>query len=222
MSYALVLLNAIFAFLFKTGKSVPNPTKYILLLLDGLLVGALIFFSVQGYNTSNNCAANTVLYQFDFIEAVIAIVVTIFILALNTNWAERYTNWPGNLAWPILFLGTKGLEAYQTAGLVIGVAMAVVCTSSFIVNMMVYSLTDFTSKKEKMMNFQWGFAMFLKLGCELYAIYLLVATDSKSSGYADEMGRKCLVIFAGVNALDMCFWAWGKKYMGVWTLLSDF
>lgn len=221
LSYILIVLNALFVFMVQRSTHLSKGLCYGVLGLDLALVIGLLYLNIEGYNKQNNCAANRVLFSFNFIVTVAALLFAAAIMFANLNWAERYTNWPGNIAWPILMLSYRFQGAYGTPNLIIGVLMAIVVITSFIVNILVYNSMSYTDKKKKLMNLQWNLAMVIMVVCEVLAIIVLIV-NGKGGDYNSEQGRKTLVVFAAVNIVDFCFWLWAKSRMGIWSGLPDF
>jgi hypothetical protein len=103
-AYALILFNIIlFALFFSNFNS--NRTLFIILLvIDLCLTALMLYFTIEGYNKYNTCAQSKALYEFFFIEIIISIILLLMIMFAKTSWVDVYAHWPGNLAWPILFL----------------------------------------------------------------------------------------------------------------------
>lgn len=82
------------------------------------------------------------LYEFFFLECVIALALFIMLLVGNVTFADRYSHWPGNLAWPILFLKIAFSGGFKTPAIVIGAVYAFISVSSFILNAFYYRTGD--------------------------------------------------------------------------------
>ena len=215
IGYALFVLNIVLYFMLYRGTDLQKPIIYAVLGINLALVIAVIILAAQGYNHQNSCATNKVFFEFFFIVGVVGLLLSLAIMFANLNWAERYSNWIGNIAWPILFLATEFEGSYKMPTLIIGIVTAIICASSFILNIIAYNSIDLTDKKKKMMTTQWTIGMVLLFICEVYAIIVLISVTN-GGDYRSQQARKSLVVFAGVNIIDMCFWAWGYSRMSIW------
>ena len=87
LSYVLIALNLLFLFMLRRGANIPKEMAYVVLTINAALVIGVLYFSISGYNTYNNCASNKLLFQFNFIVAVVAVLSSLAVLFLNLNWA---------------------------------------------------------------------------------------------------------------------------------------
>lgn len=125
----------------------------------------MLYFVIEGYNKYNNCAQSKALYEFFFIEIIIALVLFALIIIAKVAWADRYAHWPGNLAWPILFLKWGFPAAFGIPALVIGIIYAIISLLSFIVNALHYNSLDIQGKDSNIMIGQWGLSMVAMFAC---------------------------------------------------------
>lgn len=162
LAYALLGLNLLYYLYFTNrSSSYRQQIQYAALFINLGILGALLYFTIDGYNHSNSCAPTRVLYEFFFIETVICIVLLALILVAQVAWADRYANWPGNLAWPILFLKSGFPSPWTNPALAIGILFAVVCATSFIVNAIYYS----SYTKNNTVIAQWSLGMVVSVAC---------------------------------------------------------
>lgn len=138
LAYGLLGFNLIYYFFFASRTANNKAVQYGLLALNLGLIGAILYFAIDGSNHSNSCAPTRLLYEFFFIETIICLVVLILVLVTHFAWADRYANWPGNLAWAILFLKSGFPHPWEDPALAIGILFAIVSLSSLIVNAMHY------------------------------------------------------------------------------------
>jgi hypothetical protein len=75
------------------------------------------------------------------------------------TWAERYAHWPGNLAWPILFLKFSFPGTLQIPAIVIGSIFTFICLSSLILNIYYYKSHDLS--KDRLLTNQWSLSIIL-------------------------------------------------------------
>lgn len=143
-AYALVAFNIILILVF--SKFCTNQSKafafYAPLILNLGLIAGILFFTIEGYKNSNACAPTRVLYEFFFIECVIALVLFVLLLVASISWADRYSHWPGNLAWAILFLKVAFSGGFRIPAIVIGAVHAFISLTSLIINAMNYRTGD--------------------------------------------------------------------------------
>jgi hypothetical protein len=148
--------------LFFGYKSNSNKFLYYLPIIINLaLSGLILYYTIEGYNKYNTCAPTRVLYELFFIETLIALVLFILVMVAKVSWADRYAHWPGNLAWPILFLKTGFPGALATAALIIGIVYAFISIGSFVLNVYVYGSID--ASKDRLLTGQWSVSMILML-----------------------------------------------------------
>lgn len=161
--------------------------------------------AIKGYET---CAAGKVFYHFSIIEAGIAIVISFVILCMRLGWGQRYSNSPGNLVWPPLFLPFQWTSSFRVYMQIIGIVMAVVSVMTFITNLSTFAKTSTATRK--IVTFGWIFGLILLLLMEGLAVFKYL-TAGDVTEYEDAHAKKTLAVFIGVNALDILFWLWGMK-----------
>jgi hypothetical protein len=135
------------------------------------------------------------------------------IMFAKTSWVDVYAHWPGNLAWPILFLKWSFPSVLHVSALVIGFIYALISLASFIINIFQYN--SFDSRKANLVNAQWGISLILMFVCEVLAIVKLV-TSGYDGDYNWHYGRAIFAIFAGVNIIDFIFWIYGYRRLSAW------
>lgn len=85
-------------------------------------------------------------------------------MVAKVAWADRYAHWPGNLAWPILFLKWGFPGNLSIPALVIGIVYAIISGLSFLVNAFHYNSLDIAGSGSNLMVGQWSLAMILMFG----------------------------------------------------------
>lgn len=138
------------------------------------------------------------------------------LLLANISWADRYSHWPGNLAWAILFLKVAFSGGFRIPAIVIGAVHAFISLTSLILNAMNYRTGD-DIKEHKLFNGHWTLSMILMVATEILAIVMLV-TLGKNDEYWYEYSRKIFVIFAAVNLVDLFFFVYGYRRLSAWSL----
>jgi hypothetical protein len=207
LAYGLLLVSIILCIIFNTTWNTTKPAYIILYVLIFLIIAAMLYFTIDGYNKYNTCAQSKALYEFFFIEIIIAIVLFIVAMAVRAIWAEIYLWWPANLAWPILFLKWAFPSSLRIPALVIGIIFAVISVLSLIIALVYYNY-DYKERKPAAITGQWAFSNVLMIGCEILAIVMLV-TNGSDGDYDWVYGRSIFVIFAAVNIVDIVFWVIG-------------
>ena len=84
------------------------------------------------------------------------ITISISVMALfgEFDWALRYTNAPGNLVWPFLFLGYSWTNTFKGAYIVVGIFTLLITIATFVVNIMPLK-GGLTSGKRKLIHYEW-------------------------------------------------------------------
>lgn len=79
------------------------------------------------------------------------------------TWSGRFANWPGNLAWAILFLKVGFPGVYHSPAIAIGIIVAIICATSLIVNAYTYQSAKATGSGN-ILKSQWAASLILLLG----------------------------------------------------------
>lgn len=217
IAYGLIGFNLLFSIFFGNKLSNSKFLYYLPLVVNVILSGALLYFIIEGYNKFNTCAPTRVLYEFFFIQVIIALVLFILVMVAKIAWADRYAHWPGNLAWPILFLKIGFQGAYHVPAIVIGVIFLFISVVSFGLNAFHYNTLQIDGSKDQILSGQWGLSMVLMFFTEIFAIVILLTT-AKDGEYWWDYGRKIFVVFAAVNIIDGFFWFYGYRRLSAWKL----
>lgn len=148
LGYALVGLNLISLIIVRCAKKFPRIYFFITYFIDLLLASGIIVIGVTGHaKYSSNCTSNHVMFVFTEIEALIAIVMSLLIICCNLSWGQRYSNAPGNLAFPILMLHRTWPGDYFLPLLIIGIVYGMISLLSLLVNLMAFNGLTTTTKK---------------------------------------------------------------------------
>ena len=91
-------------------------------------------------------------------------VLFVLVMVAKIAWADRYAHWPGNLAWPILFLKIGFSGAYHIPAIVIGAIFAFISIASFALNAFHYNSLDLDGSKNQLLTGQWTLSMILMFG----------------------------------------------------------
>ncbi len=67
IAYGLIAFNLLFSIFFGNRPSTNKFLYYFPLVVNLLLAGGLLYFTIEGYNKYNTCAPTRVLYEFFFI-----------------------------------------------------------------------------------------------------------------------------------------------------------
>lgn len=213
--YALIGFNLLFSIFFGSRTTTSKFLYYLPLIVNLGLAAGILYFTIEGYNKYNSCAPTRVLYEFFFIEVIIALVLFILVMVAKISWADRYAHWPGNVAWPILFLKYGFSGGLRIPAIVIGAVYAFISITSFILNAFHYNTLDIDGSKTRVLTGQWTLSMILMFGCEILAIVMLV-TNSNDGEYWWQYARKIFVVFAAVNIIDFFFWFYGYRRLAAW------
>lgn len=104
LSLVVILVSFIGLLMIKCSKNHPKVGFILLFLIDVGLLVAILVFAIQNYQNAQNCALTKVTYNYFILQICLYIVSAIMILTFSFFWIQRYSNSPGNLAWPALFI----------------------------------------------------------------------------------------------------------------------
>lgn len=91
-------------------------------------------------------------------------VVSAITLFAQFDWAQRYTNAPGNLVWPFLFFGYDWTSAFKGSYITVGVFTLLISFATFLVNILPFR-GGLTTGKKKIINLEWIGALVLMAIC---------------------------------------------------------
>ncbi len=134
-------------------KSQVNTTpaiNYLALGFNLLAAAAIFYLCIEGYNKYNKCGSVKALYEVFFIEAVIAVVLFLLTMIAKAGWADRYANWPGNVAWAVLFLKTGFVSPYTIYAILIGSMFAFISLTGLAAHCWTYNSLDFSGNNNKL------------------------------------------------------------------------
>jgi hypothetical protein len=170
LSGALGFLSLLAIIIIKCSKSHPKIGFAFLFLIALSTAFAIAFFSFKNIQ-ENNCAVSKMLYQYYIGQSLIYVLISLSILALPLLWIQRYTNSPGNLIWPGLFLlfvkywqGT-----FNSILILIPVIAILISIITFIANIFA-SFKGITTGVKKLIKFAWFFDLILMLANEAIAV----------------------------------------------------
>jgi len=127
---------------------------------------------------------------------------------MRLAWEQRYTNAPGNIVWPPLFLAYHWSSTFNVPMLIIGIVTAIVSVITLFLHLS--TLVKTSTLTRKLLIGGWIFGIIALIVLEVLAI-IVYLTNQSSSEYIDIHAKKTLAIFIAVNALDILFWIWGFK-----------
>lgn len=206
IAYALAALNLASVIYVRCSNKFPRGFFFLIFILDLLMVLGVIL--LQLIRNPTNCAANKLFYQFSIIECVIAIILCIVILVMRLAWEQRYTNAPGNLVWPALFLAFHWSSSFKLPMLIIGIVTLAVSLITLVLHLTTLMKTSTTSRKVIIVG--WVLGILMLVGLQVLAI-IVYLTSGDASEYIDVQAKKTLAVFIAVNALDILFWLWGLR-----------
>ena len=102
IAYGLAAINLLSLIAIRCSNGFPRCLFFGVLILDILTAIAIII--INAVNGFKGCASDKIFYHFSIIETAITLVLVFVTLAMRLVWEQRYTNSPGNLVWPALFL----------------------------------------------------------------------------------------------------------------------
>ena len=99
----------------------------------------------------NSCANDKIMQRFAGFYSLVTIALTPMIIFGKFEWSQRYSNAPGNLTWPFLFLGFGWTDSFKGAFIAIGLLLLGLSLATFGVHM-VPSLRGMNSSTKKMIK----------------------------------------------------------------------
>jgi hypothetical protein len=142
------------------------------------------------------------------IESGNAIIISFVILLMRLAWGQRYTNAPGNITWPLLFLVYQWSSKFFAYMLIIGIGTALVCVLTLFLHLFTFIKTSTSTKR--VLTIGWGFCIGVLLALEGLAVVIYLISGNVSE-YIDVYAKITLTVFIVVNILDVLFWIWGMK-----------
>jgi hypothetical protein len=88
---------------------------------------------------------------------------------MRLAWGQRYSNSPGNLVWPALFIPFEWSPLFKIFMLIIGIGAAIVSLLTFVFNLS--TLVKTSTSTRKMLSCGWIFGLIILLALEGLAIY---------------------------------------------------
>lgn len=206
LAYALAVINLVAVIVIRCSIGFPRMLFFAVFIIDILLTLAIIAINaIKGFS---NCAASKTYYHFAIIESAITIVVCIVVLVMRLGWGQRYSNSPGNLVWPPMFLPFPWTDNFKVYMLIIGIATASISVITLLANLP--SLIKTSTTTRKLIHFGWIFGIIVHFLLEALAIFKYFTAGS-STEYEDVHAKNTLIVFIAVNAIDLLFWMWGMK-----------
>jgi hypothetical protein len=102
IAYALAGINLLSVIYIRCSHGFPRCMFFVVFVIDILMAIAII--ALNAINGYKGCASDKIFYHFSIIQTAMALVIVFVTLAMRLVWGQRYTNSPGNLVWPALFL----------------------------------------------------------------------------------------------------------------------
>lgn len=129
------------------------------------------------------------------------------ILVIQAVWGQRYSNAPGNIAWPILFLSYQWSADNKVVMMMIGIGGSLVCGMSIFSHVI-----SFIKGDNSILMTSWGFGFAVLFVLEIVAL-LKYYLFGEYVEYIDVFAKKILTIFIVANIVDCLFWMFGFKIL---------
>lgn len=97
---------------------------------------------------------------------------------MRLAWGQRYTNAPGNIAWPLMFLAYQWSDKYLVFMLIIGIVTAFVCIITLILHLSTFIKTSTFTKR--MVTMSWWIGITLLVLLEILALVVYFSTGVPS------------------------------------------
>lgn len=207
IAYALAIINLIAVIAIRCSAGFPRCLFFAVFTID--LLAAIAIIAINAVKGFGNCAASKTFYHFSIIESGITIFVCFVVLFMRLAWSQRYSNSPGNLVWPAMFLPFYWTDNFRIYMQIIGIVTAIISVVTFLVNLS--TLLKTSTSTRKIVTFGWIFGLILLFLLQALAAYKYLAAGNSLTDYEDVHAKKTLAVFIAVNAIDILFWLWGMK-----------
>lgn len=172
LAYVLAALNLTALIAIRFSKKFPRFLFISVYIIDFAITLAIII--VQAVRSRSQCAAAKVYELFSMIESITAIVVSIVILLVKLIWGQRYTNAPGNVVWPFLFLSYQWNSRFHVIMFIIGISTAVVSVTTFLIHLPTWFRTQTWTKKFLTTSWVIGISILILMEGLALVVYLKV------------------------------------------------
>jgi hypothetical protein len=129
-------------------------------------------------------------------------MLILFIIFGHVFAGERFSQWPGNLAFAILFLQVHAQGSARPYALIIGIIYAIISIIGFSVNILNDKISAFSGSS--LLSAQFALSLVLMVIGEALALLVLIK-NGKDGDYQWSYARAVFVIFAAVNIIDFIF-----------------
>lgn len=164
ISYILLGINLVAILLLRCRQVFNQKAFYVLCAVNVILAGVVMIVGFGGIGETNSCANNKVVHRYAGFQTLITIVVSVMTLFGEFDWSLRYTNAPGNLVWPFLFLAYDWTPAFKGSYITVGVITLLISLATFIVNLLPLR-GGLTSGKKNIIHYEWLAALILMAVC---------------------------------------------------------
>ena len=123
------------------------------------------------------------------------------------EWAQRYTNAPGNIVWALLFLGVDWTVAFNGSFKAIGFLNLAISLATLFIHM-VPLYKGITSTSRKIIKIAWVLCLLIMIGCEILCLITYLGNTQKNA-FNDFIAKKLAQTFLVINLIDGLFWIWG-------------
>lgn len=177
---ALAAVSLLAIIVVKCSDSHPKVGFFLLFVLEAAAATAIGLLSFMDLKTSS-CGFTEQLYVYYIAQCALSLLVILSVLILPLLWIQRFTNSPGNLVWPGLFLYFNQWQGtfYGMMLLIAGLTV-LVSTLTFIANVFA-GFKGTTTGIKKFIKFAWLFDLVLMLAAEGLAVYAF--TLGRSNGH---------------------------------------
>ena len=192
----------------------PKLAFFIFFFLCIAVVGGIIGAVLASYFDSSNCAYNEAFYRYYLVQFLVYFFVSVITLCFPFYGAMRYTNSPGNFAWPIVFSSFAWMftgmgDIITLIGILVGLCLLVSILS--LVSTLLVACSGVTTDSKKGIVVFWVIELILMVLAEGMATYLYLEYDAESVtfGYYQASSLALVCCFLLGNAVDLIFWLVG-------------
>lgn len=141
-------------------------------------------------------------------EALLAIILGLLTFCSKYDFALRYTNAPGNLAWVFLFFSFDWTAHFKTFYIPAGVVNLIITISNLSAHL-VFMMSNFNANIKRIIFLVWLGSLLAMIVAEIMVFFGYVAGGADSNSIVDSVAKKLGQVFLIVNIVDGLFWVYG-------------
>ena len=210
ISMVMVVFNLIAMISLRCSVNFPKCGFIIAFLIDLGLSAAIVGLAIKNYQNSQNCAFSALLFRFYIIEICLYVMMAFWVLVFPFHWIQRYSNSPGNWAWPGLFFSfiwSRNDSSSTHYLLFIGLVYFLISFITIVSNL-IAGCSGITTGMKKCLIVSWVITILLMIVAEVFAV-LTYINIREETDFLGMVAQILLEIFIAINLIDLTFWLFG-------------